>query len=191
MLLLLLACVTGRAQTLNLHWAKQIGSTSSDAGFSITTDKPGNVYTAGNFRGHVDLDPGNGTFMVHSFGSDDMFITKLDATGNFVWAKQLGGPDYDNGSAITIDTYGNIYIAGFFQGTSDLDPGPGIFNLSSNGSNDVFIAKLNPSGNFIWAKQVGGASSDMCLSVATDSLGNVYAGGYFIGAVDFDPGTPV
>lgn len=176
------------AQPVNLHWAKPTGGLSSDAGFSIATDKAGNVYTAGNFRDKVDFDPGPGVFMLRSKGDDDIFISKFDGTGNFVWAKQIGGTDYDNGSSITIDDAGNIYMAGFFQGTCDVDPGPNVVSLSSNGSNDVFVCKLNPAGNLVWARQFGGPSSDMCLSVSLDSTKNIYIGGYFIGAVDFDPG---
>ena len=106
-------------------------------------------------------------------------------TPNFKWAKQMGG----GGSSITLDALGNVFMTGGFSGTVDFDPGPGTFNLSSAGSNDIVIQKLDSSGNFIWAKSLGGSEGDGSLSITADASGNVYTTGWFIGTADFDPGT--
>lgn len=172
----------------NFVWAKSIGATSNDEGRSIAVDGAGNVYTTGYFQGNVDFDPGVGTNYLTGVGSPDIFISKLDAAGNFVWAKSMGGVASDWGVSIVVDRSGNIYTTGIFAGTGDFDPGPGSNNLASAGNMDIFISKLDASGNFIWAKGVGGTSIENSFSIAIDYQGNVYTTGFFEGTVDFDPG---
>jgi len=171
----------------NLLWAKAIGGTSYDYGISITTDASGNVYTTGFFAKTADFDPSSGTTTLTSAGSYDIFIQKLDASGNFVRAKAMGGTSYDEGYSITTDSSGNVYTTGYFQGTADFDPSAGTTNLTSAGSNDIFIQKLDASGNFVWAKAMGGTSFDFGRSISTDAYGNVYTTGTFLGTAVFDP----
>ena len=174
----------------NFIWAKQIGGTTGDAGYSIAVDASENVYTTGFFYGTVDFDPGAGVFNLTAAGND-IFICKLDASGNFVWAKQIGGSSGDTGHGIANDASGNLYIAGTFYGTADFDPGAGVFNMTSAGGNDIFVCKLDTSGNFLWARQLGGTLSDSGFSTTTDASGNVLTTGYFQGTADFDPGAGV
>jgi len=176
------------AQNHTFEWAKQMGSTSWDWGHSITTDAGGNVYTTGYFRGTVDFDPGAGTAYLTSAGQCDIFIQKLDTAGNLLWVKQMGGTPSDRGFSITIDAGGNVYTTGYFTGTADFDPGTGTANLTSAGSEDIFILKLDTAGNFLWAKKMGGTSYDEGRSITIDAGGNVYTIGGFSGTVDFDPG---
>ncbi len=173
----------------NFVWAKQMGGAGIDAGYSITLDATGNVYTTGYFENAIDFDPGAGTNILTSAGGWDIFIQKLDADGNFIWAKRTGGIDWDNGFSITIDASGNVLTTGNFQYTVDFDPGAGTTNLTAVGSWDIFIQKLDTNGNFLWAKQMGGPSEELSASIATDTNGNVYSTGYFQGTVDFDPGS--
>ena len=172
----------------NFEWAKSMGATSWDYSYGITTDASGNVYVTGFFYDTVDFDPGVGIFNLIANGStDDAFIQKLDTGGNFIWAISIGGTFSDNGQSITTDTLGNLYITGHYGSTVDFDPGVGIFNLTSNGSSDVFILKLDASGNFIWAKSMGGTSTDEGRSITIDVSSNVYITGYFQDTADFDP----
>lgn len=177
--------------TGNFVWAKRMGGTDGDVGHSIAVDASGNVYTTGDFWGTVDFNPGSGTFNLSSAGNDDIFISKLNASGNFVWAKRMGGTGFDVGQSIAVDASGNAYTTGFFRGTVDFDPGAGTFNLSSAGSDDVFISKLDASGNLVWARRMGGTSFDAGNAIKVDASGNVYTTGYFRGTVDFDPGAGV
>jgi hypothetical protein len=172
----------------NFVWAKHIGGIAWDEGLSITVDNTGNVYTTGVFQANADLDPGMDTFNVVSAGAHDIFITKLDAAGNFIWAKQFSGTGIDYGLATVLDQTGNIYTTGYFYDTNDFDPGPEIYNLISFGSKDVFVSKLDNSGNFVWARQFGGISSSQGRSIAVDDIGNIYTTGYFWDSADFDPG---
>ena len=173
----------------NFLWAKSFGGNSNDVGNSITVDASGNVYITGYFDGIVDFDPGAGTANLTSAGGDDIFVQKLDASGNFIWAKSFGGAAYsDVGNSITVDASGNVYTTGVFNETVDFDPGGGTANLTSAGLMDIFVQKLNASGNFIWAKSFGGASNDLGNSITVDASGNVYTTGFFYVTGDFDPG---
>jgi hypothetical protein len=172
----------------NFVWAKQFGGSSHDYAVTITTDSAGNVYTIGNFQSTIDFDPSSSTFNLTSAGRGDVFISKLDAVGNFVWAKQFGDSNFDDGYSINVDSMGNVYTTGYFSGTADFNPGSGNELLTSAGSNDIFIAKLDADGNFVWAKRVGGSSDDVGNEVSVDGAGNLYFAGRFQDTVDFDPG---
>lgn len=175
----------------NLIWAKAIGATGAEIGFSITTDVSDNVYTIGSFSGTVDFDPGAGISNLIAVGGSDIFIQKLDSDGNFIWAKAMGGSGNDYGRSITLDASGNVCNTGSFQSTVDFNPGAGVDNLVSAGSNDAFIQKLDTDGNFIWAKAIRGGSNNIGSSIATDLSGNVYTAGSLQGTADFDPGVGV
>jgi hypothetical protein len=173
-----------------LQWAKNIGGGRGD---EIKTDAAGNVYTTGYFSSVADFDPGPGTFYLTaaSGGASEAYVSKLDANGNFVWAIRLGGGNGNLNFSIEVDAAGNVYTVGYFAGTSDFDPGPAVFNLTSNGQYDVGISKLDANGNFVWAKNVGGTSSDLVYSVIVNQNGSICVTGNFIGLVDFDPGLSV
>ncbi len=173
----------------NFIWAKSFGGADGETGKSISVDALGNVYTSGYYRLTVDFDPGPGTFSITSAGVDDIFISKLDALGNFVWAKSMGGTIYDYGYSLTVDAVGNVYTTGNFQGTADFDPGIGTYTLSVVGPGDYgFISKLDVSGNFVWAKSIGGSAFCYGRSISVDVTGNVFSTGLYGGIVDFDPG---
>lgn len=178
-----------KAQTPTFQWAKNFDGTSSTCvPYGIKSDNSGNVYTTGGFIGNIDFDPGIGTNIFNSFGVWDIFVSKLDASGDFVWAKQIGGTSSEQGFSITCDNSGNVYVTGYFLGTVDFDPGPGTYTLSSlptNTTENCFILKLNASGNFVWVKHF---ASYRANSITLDNSGNVYTTGDFTGTVDFDPG---
>ena len=204
-------------QAQNFEWAKQIGSTGNDAANSVATDAAGNVYTVGGFGGTVDFDPGPGVANLTSAGSGDIFISKLSASGNLLWVKQIGGAGSDAANSVFIDQSGNIYVTGSFNQNVDFDPGPGISNLQAAPHSlipgtgppppptnytfsDIYILKLNASGNFVWVKQIGGSGIDYGTKILVDSDGNVFTVGFFSdftsrvfnsGSVDFDPGPGV
>ena len=179
----------------NFVWAKQMPQGSTVAtieSLAMKIDAAGNIYTTGKFEGTVDFDPGAGIFnMVASNFFYDIFVSKLDAAGNFVWAKKMGGPVDDEAYGLTLDASGNVYTAGYFDNTADFDPGAATFNLTTSGNDDAFISKLDNNGNFVWAIKMGGPNFDFAWSVAVDASQNVYATGDFAGVADFNPGAGV
>lgn len=167
------------AITQEYEWAKVTGGAQDDEVKSITVDGSGNVLTTGVFKGTVDFDPGSGVFNLTAVGNYDVFVQKLDATGNFLWAIKVGGGGLDIGKAIAVDATGNSYITGRFTGTAvDFDPSPGgVFQMTA-ASQDIYILKLDVNGGFLWAKKMGGLFADMARSIAVDGMSNVYITGY-------------
>jgi len=178
----------------NFVWAKSMEGTGYAQTHPILTDGDGSVYSTGTFSGTVDFDPGAGVFNLAPIGGTDIFVSKLDTDGNFVWAKSMGGTQEDEGFELAIDPLGNLYAAGNFEGTADFDPGTGVYDLiaATTIDYDAFIFKLDNNGNFIWAKSMATEWTYFRLqSIATDALGNVYTVGHFQNTVDFDPGTGI
>jgi hypothetical protein len=177
-----------KAQNPSLAWVKQTGSTDHDHGNSIAIDANGYIYTTGDFSNTVDFDPGNGISNLTSVEGLDIFVQKSDTSGQLIWAKQMGGTGDNSGNSITTDADGNVYITGIFSGTVDFDPGAETSELSTFGGRDIFIQKLDPNGELIWVKQIGGTSFDYAYSIALDAYANVFITGAFKGTADFDPG---
>jgi hypothetical protein len=183
------------SSTGNFIWAKSFGGISDDHCGSLCIDPQRNVYSHGYFTGIADFDPGPGTFYLSSLSNNgpSAFIQKLDNNGNFIWAKAFIAQDITgmcNGKSIDLDSDGNIYCAGYFQGSVDFDPGPGI-NVPSSNSMGVYITKLDSSGNLLWLRHhtyVGSWGYGVLNSMVLDRYNNVYATGRFSGNVDFDPG---
>lgn len=182
----LILCLS--AQSQNYQWASGFGSNSGfgDAGNSVTTDASGNVYVTGQFIGTIDFDPGVGVNNLSS-AAVGVFFAKYDAAGNYVWAKKITtSVNPAVGHDIAVDGSGNVYICGYFAGSGDFDPGAGSAILASNGDTDIFFAKYDSGGNYLWAKSMGAAGSDHGKSIAVDALGDVYVTGFYGGTVDFD-----
>jgi hypothetical protein len=175
--LILLWFQQAQSQDMPFDWTKQAGGTNFEEGNRIATDGSGNIYVIGNFWGTATF--GSTTFT--SSGFDDIFIAKLDASGNFLWAKQAGGFDSDEGLGITVDGSGNVFVTGYFYTTATF----GSTTLTSVGHSAVFIAKLNASGNFLWAKQGGGSGQNFGYDIALDGSGNIYVIGDFSNTATF------
>jgi hypothetical protein len=107
-----------------------------------------------------------------------MFVSKLDANGSFVWAKQISGPFWESAYAIAVDNAGNTFLSGHFYSSADFDPGPAVFTLNAVAS-DIFVLKLDFAGNFAWVKQMGGLEGGTSYSIALDASGNIYTTGIF------------
>lgn len=172
----------------NFIWAKQIqdGTNSVTEPTDITFDDSNNVFITSSFHGSSDFDPGVGITNLTSNGFRDVFILKLDSNGEFIWVKQIGGAYRDISYAITSDNAGNIFTIGSFMSNVDFDPGIGVHYLNGLGA-DIFILKLDNSGEFLWAKNFGGAHYDEPADIQTNGTGNIYSTGMFTSTADFDP----
>lgn len=171
-------------------WAMKVGGASGDYGYVLHYDPVGEgaLYSTGQFYGAGDYDPGSGTLIFTPVGACDLFLVKLDLNGNLSWAKQIGGPDWDSGSDIQTDAAGNVYLNGFFYGTTDFDPDPDAsYFMTAYGGDDIFIFKSDITGNFLWAEHLGGTGYDAGLGLALDANGDILTAGVFQGTADFDP----
>lgn len=170
------AAVLG-AQTPQWQWAVKAGGIDGDEGQSIAIDGNGNQYIIGCFDEIATF----GNHTLTTGGGKDIFVAKLDSSGNWLWAIQAGGTDRDYGIDITLDGQGNAWVTGHFEGTASF----GSHTLTANGEYDVFAAKLDSSGNWLWAVQAGGPDFDYGTGIALDGAGNAYLSGYFYGTAIF------
>jgi gliding motility-associated-like protein len=184
-------------------WVKQVaGANGSVRPGQIAVDNSGNIYTAWLFAGAVDFDPGPAAYNLTAENQrlypDTMtsVLCKVDANGNFVWAKKFS-PDLNANPyglsihimSICCDPAGNVYATGGFTGTVDFDPGPGVYNLTAV-SRNAFVLKLDACGDFLWAIRLPGGEEDDYGSqtIVPDRFGHLIVGGQFVGLQDFDPG---
>jgi hypothetical protein len=174
-----------------LVWAKSIGGTGQDYVADITVDLSGNIFFIGSYNFTVDFDPGPGVYGITSAGGWDAFTVELDNNGNFAWAAGMGSANFDTGWGITLDTKGNLYMTGSFVGSIDFNPGHGVNTITSSGSDDIFLVKLTPGKQLLWAKKQGGSGWECAGNIAVDTSGNIYNTGRFMGTADLDPGPGV
>ncbi|MBP9069903.1 MAG: SBBP repeat-containing protein, partial [Bacteroidia bacterium] len=171
----------------NLMWAKSVGGVDPDEGLNVVTDATGNIYTVGTFSGTADLDPGASTLNFTSIGEEDVYVIKQNSVGGLIWAKTFGGTNTDIPAGVGVDNSGNVYISGTYGGAIDLDPSAATFSFFT-GSIEVFVSKLDASGNFVWGVSMGSGANDRATAMKVDGSGNVYTTGSFEGMMDFDPG---
>ncbi len=149
----------------NQQWKTQLGSSSDDFSYGVTTDSNGNVYITGSTTGSLGGANQGGT---------DAWVAKYNSVGNQQWKTQLGSSGNDISRSIAIDSNGNVYISG------DTDGSLGGVN---QGATDAWVAKYTNSGSLQWDKPLGTSGFDASNSVATDSNGNVYITGYTHGSL--------
>lgn len=173
-------------------WVKQIGNVNGEEVSAITV-KGNSIYLTGAYKGTVDFNPGAATNALTSAGNTfDIFVMKLDTSGNYGWAKTIGSSTaYDIGNGITTDPAGNVLTTGYYSGAADFDPNAGVLNYTSVGVADIFVLKLTSTGNLLWAKSIGSGLDDVGTDIVCDNAGNVYHTGYFKTTADFDPGPGV
>src|SRR5205823_4323145 len=104
----------------NYLWARGMGGATNDGARNLAVDGSGNVYLTGWLSVNQDARPGDpvtfGPLTLASAGSEDAFLAKLDAAGNFVWAQVMGGAGEDRGVGVAVDGAGNVYASGSFYG---------------------------------------------------------------------------
>jgi len=161
-------------------WSQQFGDASSQQSNSIAVDASGNSVVTGWFMGTVDFGGG----ILTSAGGSDVFLAKFDPGGNNIWSQRFGDASGQVANKVTVDPFGNVIVTGYFQGTVNF--GGGV--LTSAGSNDIFVAKFDASGNHLWSQSFGDASDQQPFDVECDGLGNVVVTGHFEGTVDFGGG---
>ena len=142
----------------------------------IAVDSSDNIYITGTSLG-TNVYGAN----VTSGTNDDIFVAKLNSSGEVQWVYTAGGTGRDRGRKIALDSSGNIYVVGYYRNVVDFGGG----NETSNGNWDAFLLKLNNSGTFQWVKSFGDTLNDLGRDVVVDSNDNVYMLGDFRGTVTF------
>jgi hypothetical protein len=162
-------------------WLRATPATSINPAFlymistALVVDGPGNVYITGGFNGQ----PGFGSTTLTSYGGYSIFVAKLNTTGTWDWATQAGGFSYDFGYGIAIDGNSNVFVTGTFEAYQAVF-GP-IQLTKSNFSKDMFVAKLDPAGRWLWATHADAAAAATGNAITTDPAGNAYVTGALAG----------
>jgi hypothetical protein len=163
-------------------WAIGTGGTSADAGYGITVDSSGYSYVTGSFQGTMSM----GSQSLTSSGGTDIFVAKVNSSGNPNWGIKSGSTSSDDAGAIALDASGNICVGGFFRSTAAF----GSISLTSSGGKDVFVAQIsNASGTWKWATKAGGTSDEVGYALICDSSGDTYPVGDFGGTATFGTNT--
>jgi len=176
------AAVLGAQNAPEWQWAVGAGGPVTegewwDSGLSIATDSQGNQYVTGRFLGTATF----GSHTLTASGYYAAFAAKLDPDGNWLWAAKVGGAIRSVGFGIAVDSAGNAYVTGRFSGTATF----GSHTLTAYGSSDIFVAKLNTSGSWLWAAKAGGTAGDNGYSITVDGSGNAWVTGYYTGTARF------
>jgi hypothetical protein len=183
-MLALIIGLSANATTPNWQWVNGTGGTAEEAGSSICTDTQGNVLVLGRFASPTIT---FGTTILTNTGGFDLFVVKYDPAGNVLWATSAIGTSNEWVSAISTDANGNVLITGGFQSPTMTIGTTMLTNADNNGSSDaidVFVYKLDASGNVLWAKSAGGGGniSDQASDITADLNGNVYVTGTYVTA---------
>jgi len=162
----------------NHIWSKHFGAADGDGGTSVSIDGSGNVLMTGSFRGTVNFGGNDLT----SAGWNNIFLAKFDGDGHHIWSKHFGANHIgETGNSVSVDGDRNVLVTGKFLGTVNF----GGDDLTSEGDEDIFLAKYDSDGNHLWSKRFGADGYDNGQSVSVDGNGNVLVTGYFNGRVSF------
>ncbi|MCK6588800.1 MAG: hypothetical protein L6Q76_14590 [Polyangiaceae bacterium] len=161
-------------------WSRSFGDDKSQFVHRVAVDADQNIVMTGHFRGTVDF--GGGPLI--SAGAKDVFLVKLDASGNHVWSKSFGDDQDQVARGVAADQDGNVFIAGTLWGSADF----GNRSVTSAGWDDIFVVKLDKNGDAIWTKTFGDQETQEAWDIATDREGNVIMTGFALGNFDFGDG---
>jgi hypothetical protein len=192
----------------DFQFIKTFGGRKQETVVDLVQDPAGNLYLTGNFAKTADFDPGNGQKLLEAPGDSAAYVLKLDSDANFTWVRQIGAAVIGGHSedalitsrGLSVDSAGNVYTTGDFDGTVDFDPSSAQRIVDLNKSNntqaiptqlspsDAYVHKLDADGNFVEVAHFGGDDGSVLPhDVAVDSSGRVNVTGAFAGFVDLDP----
>ncbi|MEX1002134.1 MAG: T9SS type A sorting domain-containing protein [Crocinitomicaceae bacterium] len=166
-------------------WAGQYGSSWS---YGMGYDPTGNILITGKFESSFEAGIGPTVDTLFLDQHSDIFVIKIDTSGNHQWAKSYAGYSYDYGSDLIGNALGEVYVTGGFRYDADFGTVSNPIPLTAGGLYDHFILKLNPDGSTQWVRHVG---SDVAIGNALelDPAENIIAVGYFENDdTDFNPG---
>lgn len=149
------------AQTPSIEWQKTFGGSNNEEVFDIEATLDGGYITTG----YTGSSNGNVTI---NHGLNDIWVTKLDNSGNIQWQKTYGGSGTDSGYKIQQTTDGGYILIGYTTST-DGDV------TNNHGEEDLWILKLDASGNIQWQKTYGGSDNEEGLDIQQTNDGGYIA----------------
>jgi hypothetical protein len=158
------------------QWVKNAGGTLNDSGKNVAVDSNGNVFITGLFSGTANFE----NTSIISSGEDDFFIAKYNNNGVLQWVRRGGGVYDDQGNDLVLDTAGNVYVIGDFQGGTF-----GTKTLVGLGETDIFIVKYTNTGNFEWVRSCASSGADSGRGITLDTSGTIYLTGTFSNTIQF------
>lgn len=175
----------------DLLWAEHFGGTHPVEGYGMEVADNGDVVLALNFRSTLDADPGPDTLLFsNTLIQEDIALLRIDPAGQLIWADHIhGSSNAEISRTLTIDDDGDIILAGWFCFTTDLDPGPGVYEVTSTGDCETFVARYDSAGAFLSAFIFGDVGVPIPLDIAVRSDGMIQLVGKLVGTNDMDPGT--
>lgn len=159
-------------------WATPLATgAETGAANDVVVDGTGAAFVVGNVQGTGTF----GSTVLTAKGGCDAYVAKIDQSGVVKWAVSAGGTGDDRGRRIALDASGGVVTTGSFSGVASFGPS----SVVSAGAHDIFVSRLDPAGNVLWAKAAGGTGGDDGIGVAVPSNGSVFLGGAFAGQASF------
>lgn len=172
----------------DLFWANSLGGFYDESAYGITVGMNGVIYFTGSFQDTVKFSTGtSGKSLLISRGKNDILVARCDTGGNYLWIRSMGGTGDDIGYSVVSDKNENVITTGFFSDKCNFSTNSISYILTSFGSTDAFISKIDGKGNFTFAFQLGGTSEEVGKSVKLDAGENIISTGWFNGTADFNP----
>ncbi len=157
-----------------LIWLQSTGGSANDYAQDITLSVSGSLLVCGYFYG----DPSFGSITLERVGNCDLFVAEHDSLGNWQWVINAGSANKNQFAyRLTTDPTGNIYVAGSYTGS----PTFGSTTLAADQNRDAYVAKISPTGSWLWAKAMGGSNQDDAYAITIDSEGYLYVSGRYMG----------
>ncbi|WP_437276231.1 hypothetical protein WME90_33975 [Sorangium sp. So ce375] len=175
--------VVARFDATGAHqFSRRFGDGATQHATAVAVDEAGNAFVTGEFSGTLDFGEGRQgeRFTLESQGKSDVFLVKLDAAGHVDWAKRFGGAGEQAGTGVAVDGDGDIVVVGRFSGEIDFG---GEKPLTTDAKTNLFVVKLDPSGDHVWSKAADATNTAEALGVAVDGAGNILVTGSFRNAV--------
>jgi hypothetical protein len=174
-ILIIYSTIAQRSVPANLIYNSYYGGNEADEARSITLDKDDSFYIFG-YTLSSDLPTSSNSFQDSLKGSYDAFIAKFDSSGNHIWSTYIGGSNVDIASSIKT-TFDNHLILVGYSNSSDFPTTTGAFQINNAGQYDVFIIKMDTSGQIIWSTLFGGMGGELGIDASIDLNNNIIVGG--------------
>lgn len=159
-------------------WATYFGGAGSETAFQTRCNSAGDIYISGMTTSTSAIASAGASQSVYGGGVVDAYLAKFNSSGIKQWSTYLGGSTYDGGRGLLVDSFDNVYMLGLTNSVNGIATS-NVQQTTAGGSDDLFLAKFNGSGNKIWSTYYGGSDADAPggTAIATDILGRIYIGG--------------